>query len=254
MTFSLEDFCSSVIDGLVNPKPVTADLHPNFVQGKVTVPIIQPPAGSAAKPQAVLKPAAAPLVLPVLSPVSHWTAATMTAEILRNEGGYVNDPSDSGRATNYGITIGFMNSHQAFFGLHGPATDHDVQCISPTQAAQAYITFFFAAGHYDKIPNESNIVMQLYDLSVNTGVRYSDGASPATKVLQHALGITPADGVLGPATVGACSAAIAKFGANVVNDQIVNARCTFYEQVVQAHPEDAKFLDGWKKRALKYKV
>ena len=253
---TLEDFCASVIDGLVNPKPVTVNAHPNFTPGKVTVQVIQPPHDTNLKvqppAQVVLKPAAAPLVLPVLSPVTGWTAATMTAEILRNEGGYVNDPSDSGRATNYGITIGFMAAHEAFFGLHGAPTNRDVQEISPTKAAQAYVTYFFAPAHFDQLPNLSNIVMQLYDMAVNMGVRYSDGESQATKVLQNALNVTPVDGVLGASTVAACKAAIAKSGSVFVNDAIVAARCTFYGEVVAAHPEDQKFLDGWKKRANKY--
>ncbi|MDR5728240.1 MAG: glycosyl hydrolase 108 family protein [Terriglobia bacterium] len=172
----------------------------------------------------------------------------MTAEILRNEGGFVDNPSDAGRATNFGITEGFLASHRADFG-----NAQSVRDITQQQAAASYVKYFFDAAHFNLLPNVANLQMQLYDMAVNMGVRYSDGETEATKVLQHALGIA-VDGELGQGTIHALMAAIAAHGAQAINNAVVNARIHFYNVIAQEHPEDQVFLAGWTNRANKYRV
>lgn len=246
MTDNFQDIAQGIVDGINSLFPG----HPAAPApvGHVTVPVTQPPA----------MPSITPAVgehKPCCVKSGVWTVASMTAEILRNEGGYVNDPSDSGGATNFGITLGFVTAHREFFGLQakpGVIDAEDVKHITPTQAANAYIKYFYQAAHYDLVPNVANLVMQLYDMAVNMGVRYSDGESQATKVLQHAIGIQTITGLLDQKTLDILATRLQTAGANVVNNNLVNARINFYKQVVAAHPKDAKFLDGWTKRAIRY--
>lgn len=235
-----------VIDEITKPTPPVAAVAPRVA---ATIQVKLPPKLGTQDPGLPQNPCSATCQVGD----GKWTMASMTAEILRNEGGFVNNPADPGAATNYGISTPFVNSHLQFFGLTKPATPRDIMAISPSLAVQAYIKFFYQAAHFDQLPNVGNIVVQLFDLAVNTGVRYSTGQAEAVKVLQHALQIA-VDGELGPGTLAALEAAITHNGVQVVNNAIVSARCAYYRQVVAAHPQDAQFLDGWMKRADKYMI
>lgn len=200
------------------------------------------------EPPAPPKPAPAPAPAPAA-----WPLDKITAEIALNEGGYVNDPDDSGGITNHGITMAFAQLHPELFASDGKTvTVEDMKSMKVESAEQAYVDFFYTPAHFDKVPNVSNITMQLLDMAVNMGENDKTGETEAVKVLQHAVSCATIDGEIGPATLAAVNAHLSAFGAAVVNDSIVHARFAFYEEVVKAHPQDAKFLDGWKKRAEKY--
>lgn len=209
----------------------------------------RPPAPAPVVPPVVNPPAPAPVVPPA------WPLDKMTAEIMGNEGGFVNDPSDSGGATSYGISLNFAKGHPAFFDLDGDGavTVADIKALTPAKASEAYVDFFFTPARLDQLPNVSNVVMQLFDCAVNMGVNVEDGETEAVKILQHALGLA-ADGEIGPKTLAAVNTYIATHGAVALNNAVVSARETFYAQVVAAHPADTKFLEGWDKRADKYRA
>lgn len=185
-----------------------------------------------------------------------WTLDNMTDEILANEGGLVDDLSDSGGLTKYGITLGFAKTHPEFFDMNGDGKVgyNDILMLKPDLAKKAYVQFFYVPMRLSLLPNLSNITMQIFDLSVNVGVRYGDGESEAIKVLQHALGIDDVDGELGTATLAAFRATAARDTAEVLNNTVVAARVRYYTQVVKAHPKDKRFLVGWQARSNKYKV
>ena len=54
----------------------------------------------------------------------------MTAEIVRREGGFVNDPADPGGATNYGVTINTLRA------LRGAAPVADVTALTGAGAVE----------------------------------------------------------------------------------------------------------------------
>ena len=62
----------------------------------------------------------------------------MTAEIVRREGGFVNDPDDPGGATKYGVTIHTLRA------LRGPATVADVQALTEAEAIVIFKSQYFA--------------------------------------------------------------------------------------------------------------
>jgi lysozyme family protein len=80
---------------------------------------------------------------------------------------------------------------------------------------------------------------RFFDAGVNVG------SITANKILQKAAGCAQ-DGVLGAVTLNA---------VNRAGDTLVlafqNARADHYKRIVSANPQDAKYLYGWLKRAMK---
>lgn len=230
------------------------------IDGHVTVPVQLPPTPAPVILNGISKPAVdmSKQITPgPTTPVSTgtWPLQKQLDSIRLNEGGFADNPKDPGGVTMYGISLRFAQTQPDFFDLNhdGKVDRADILAITPAIANQAYLKFFFFPAELDKIPNTSNIQVQLFDLAVNTGVRLRDHKAECSMVLQHALNI-PVDGVIGPSTLAALNAAIQKSGAIAVNNSIVNARCQFYDKVVAAHPTDSEFVAGWKLRARKYEI
>jgi lysozyme family protein len=104
-------------------------------------------------------------------------------EVLRSEGGYVNDPRDPGGETNYGI------SKRAYPNL-------DIAKLTRDEAIAIYHRDYWLAAKCDKLPPALGVVV--FDAAVNQGV------SRAIQMLQSAIGVT-VDGVIGPQTISRAS-------------------------------------------------
>lgn len=102
---------------------------------------------------------------------------------LQHEGGYVNDPSDPGGETSYGI------SKRAFPQV-------DIKTLTLNQAKALYRTFYWERGPH--LISHPSLAAKYFDLCVNAGV------SRASKWLQEASNLLGAtltiDGRVGPAT------------------------------------------------------
>jgi lysozyme family protein len=105
------------------------------------------------------------------------------ANVLKNEGGLVENPSDPGGLTNFGI------SQRAYPNL-------DIRNLTIGQATQIYRTDYWGKIRGDELWEPLAFV--LLDFAANSGV------SEATKALQRALKV-PVDGVMGPQTTSAAA-------------------------------------------------
>lgn len=103
------------------------------------------------------------------------------AEVIGNEGGYVNDPNDPGGETKYGI------SKRSYPHL-------DIPNITLEQAEQIYLTDYWQKAGCDLCPAALAIIQ--FDCAVNNGV------GQAVRLLQQGLGVA-ADGIIGPQTKAA---------------------------------------------------
>jgi lysozyme family protein len=116
---------------------------------------------------------------------------------LAQEGGYVDDPSDPGGATNMGITLATYRqwSHDAALG------PDDVRAMPRRTAAAIYGALYWNALHGPSLP--AGVDLSAFDFGVNAGTRRS------AELLQQALGFPPdqADGRIGPETLRAALAA-----------------------------------------------
>jgi len=104
--------------------------------------------------------------------------------VIGEEGGYVDHPSDPGGETKYGI------SKRSYPNV-------DIANLTLEQARAIYKRDYWDRLRGDELPYP--LAEFLFDFAVNSGV----GA--ATKALQRALGVLP-DGVIGPVTLAAARA------------------------------------------------
>jgi len=73
------------------------------------------------------------------------SVAEIAAEIVRREGGYVNDPDDPGGATNHGVTIHTMRRLGLDLTKDGVVDANDVRVLRQDQAIEIFILHYFDA-------------------------------------------------------------------------------------------------------------
>lgn len=159
--------------------------------------------------------------------------------LLRFEGGFVDDPSDPGGATNKGITLGtFRNCAGSLLGID-PTLDN-LKALTDQQAGTIYKAQYWNQIHGDDITSQdlANIVCDFY---VNAGAR-------ATKLLQtilNELGAALAvDGEIGAGSMQA----LARIDQIEVYRRYKQGRIKYYEDLAQSQPSLEKFLKGWLNR------
>ena len=171
----------------------------------------------------------------------------ITAEIVRREGGFVDDPDDPGGATKNGVTIHTLRA------LRGSATVAEVKALTEAEAVAIF------KGQYFERPkiNQRPIPLQasVYDMQVNAGAN-------AIKILQRLtaeFGVKlSVDGVLGPKSIGAIDRIHRKAGAQFV-DAYGIARRNYYFRIGDRRPASRKYCvtrrggkGGWITRAEEF--
>ena len=76
----------------------------------------------------------------------------ITDEIIRREGGYVNDADDPGGATNFGVTFHTMRRLGLDLNQDGQIDAMDVKAITITQVAEIYNNKYYFEPKIDKLP------------------------------------------------------------------------------------------------------
>jgi lysozyme family protein len=150
--------------------------------------------------------------------------------VLKHEGGYVNDPSDGGGETAFGIS---KRSYPAL----------DIAHLTRTQAEEIYRRDFWAPLQLDDV-RDQQVATKVFDSAVLIG------RSRAVKFLQRAVqsaggGIVAVDGHVGPNTLHAVNAA----SPLLLIEAYRHLLATYYEGLAEAIPSNAKFLKGWLNRA-----
>lgn len=164
----------------------------------------------------------------------------MVKEIILKEGGYVNDPADSGGPTKYGVT---QATYSRWLGRK--ASISDVKAITREVAEDIFINNYYFKPRIDIIADE--VQHKTFDMSVNHGPRR------AVKLLQLALAKLgfeiSVDGVIGSQTARISEMAIEKYGDVRVVNKIVEVRNDFYHRIVASRPTQKRFLKGWLNRS-----
>ena len=141
---------------------------------------------------------------------------------LKNEGGYVDNLSDPGGATNMGV-------------LQRDLPNIPIQTLTAAQAMIFYEINFWKP-LYDEIEDQF-VANKLFDLGVLFGI------GTAVEYIQGVLKLTP-DGLFGPATLAA------------VNEAEPFSLLTAYKTVLAQHainigserPAERQFVVGWMRR------
>ncbi len=149
-------------------------------------------------------------------------------DVIKREGGLVNDPADKGGETSHGIS----KVHNPEAWKNGPPTDEQARAI--------YEQKYLKGTHIDQI-QDPHLQVQLLDFSINSGPLV------AIQKLQEILKVKP-DGVLGPVTLDALS----KRDMVQVNNQLVAARVRLIGRIVSRAQTQVRFINGWLDRALQF--
>lgn len=132
-------------------------------------------------------------------------------KVLKDEGGYTNDPDDSGGPTNYGITIKDVKLY-----VNKNATAQDVRNLTLDQAKSIYKSEYWGALGCDDLA--SGVDYTVFDYGVNSGL------GRPRKALQRFS---------------------SQSGTDLI-DAINNERTTFLKTIGVG--KNSKFLKGWLSR------
>ena len=164
--------------------------------------------------------------------------------ILKHEGGYVNDPADSGGMTNKGITIGTWKKY-AKSDVGVEPTEENLKKITNEQATTIYRKRYWEPKGFCNIKDE-RVGLMVYDWSITSG----GAGKQVQKLLVNEFGQTiTIDGDIGSKTIEAL---------NNVEDQdkllnrISEIRKEYYTDLAydsKGKPtKNFKFLKGWHNR------
>ncbi len=156
------------------------------------------------------------------------------AEVLRHEGGYVDHPSDPGGATNLGITRKTLARWRRI-SPWWKLPKEEVRTLKRAEAAKIYRALYwdrcraalFAPG----------LDLALFDFAVNSG------PSRAIRNLQTLIRTRP-DGIVGPLTLAAVRAEIAKNSVAGLIKALCQSRLNFLSRLRSF----ATFGRGWTRR------
>ncbi len=157
------------------------------------------------------------------------------AFVLKAEGGYTNHPADRGGPTNKGILQREYDQYRRRKGL--PTAD--VRDILNAEVEDIYLHDYWFAGRCDRMPWPVSLAH--FDACVNTGV------TQAAKFLQRTVR-TRSDGLIGPLTLGALTAAVERESAGALAGRLARQRIAFYRELARHDPEQRAFLKGWLNR------
>jgi len=146
-------------------------------------------------------------------------------KVLASEGGYVNDPTDPGGETNFGICK-----------RDNPTLD--IKNLTKVQAVDWYRTNWWLKHNFDKISDDL-LATWLFDKAVNVG------AVPIIKIIQRRVG-TDVDGILGPNT-------IKMINQWYSSSQLIDLKTdlwAYYENLMKNNPKLEKYRNGWHNRCF----
>ena len=152
--------------------------------------------------------------------------------VLKNEGGFTNDPQDSGGATNWGITI-----HDLSVYLRRSASVEEVRRMSKLTARAIYKSKYWDSLSLDAV-NDDGVALVIFDQGVLRGI------GTIARAVQRILGVV-VDGHFGPKTLAAINAADPGWLITKIEQQAEEA----YREIVRRSPKNQKFLKGWINRA-----
>ena len=144
---------------------------------------------------------------------------------LEHEGGYVNDPTDAGGETKYGI------SKRAY-------PDVDIAALTIEDAKAIYKRDYWDKVKGDDINSQMN-AFSIFDCAVNMGI------SRASKLAQKVVGALE-DGVIGSESIAAINA----YNMDLFDAQFRLEKIKFYAALCTKKPDQKKFLLGWINRTL----
>lgn len=173
------------------------------------------------------------------------TISDIINEIIKIEGGYVNDSADMGGPTKYGITLATLKL------VKPNATIDDVKNLKKEDAYKIYEDLYFKKPNLDKVYSIApELAGKLLDISINMG------ATIAGSFLQTVLNAfndgyyqdLKVDGSIGNMTINALNAFILKRGKSGETALLKAVNClqgNRYINIALGNASQRKFIFGW---------
>ena len=154
-------------------------------------------------------------------------------QVLGFEGGWSDDPDDSGGKTKYGITEAVAKNH----GLN-------VETITQGEAENIYLFDYWRPCKANEL-SDQRLATIIFDTAVNCGV------SRAVKIFQAVLNDVYdcsllVDGDFGPITLRTFREK-EKYSKGIIMAYLVK-RYEYYFEIVRLNAKNEKFLKGWLNR------
>lgn len=171
-------------------------------------------------------------------------------DILVAEGGYVNDSSDAGGETMYGITAVVAKAN----GYYGP-----MKSLPRATAIQIYKNRYWFEPKFDRVAILSEkVAAELADMGVNMGTK------AAAVALQECLNLLnrqgkdyvdiKEDGTLGQGTLAVLASLLSKRGEDLLLKALIINRGARYLAIAKNNPVQEDFLIGWITNRVHFKV
>lgn len=157
--------------------------------------------------------------------------------LFPNEGGYTNDPSDSGGPTNWGITLGDLSRHRGHV-----VSASDVRNMPKSEAIEIYKEKYWKPLGCALITHDG-IATAIFDMGVLFGI----GLPPkfAQSICNDHGSRLTVDGKLGPFT----AAAINKLDPKVFISAFKLKCDARFRDIAERKPKNKRFLKGWLNRS-----
>lgn len=167
-------------------------------------------------------------------------------DIIRVEGGYVNDPSDSGGETNFGITVDTARAY-GYTGL--------MAALPRETAFDIYVARYWdAVRGEDLIALSESITAEIVDTAVNMGPKragkFLQRSLNAFNNGQRAYNDIATDGIIGPGTVFALTRYLQTRDEATLVKVLNCLQGAFYIDLVERREKDEKFINGWFKNRV----
>lgn len=177
-----------------------------------------------------------------------FTLDTEIAALINREGGYVNDPNDSGGETNFGITA-FVARANGYFG--------DMKDMPRDRAVVIYRNRYWIGPRFNEVSDiMRGVAAEMFDTGVNMGT------AVAAKFLQRCLNAfnrrgtawpdVEADGAIGNLTLNA----LRMFRGDRPDAEVVMVRAlnclqgARYIELAEGSAKNEDFVFGWLKNRV----
>lgn len=160
---------------------------------------------------------------------------SLIPKIFRWEGGFVDDPKDHGGATNMGVTIPTWRAVGYDKDGDGDIDVDDIRLLSRADASIVLKKYYWDRWKADRIRSQA-VAELLVDWVWCSG---KWGIIIPQRILK-----VPDDGKVGPMTLESINNA----NPSGLHFAITQARIQFINDIVKAHPDQARFKQGWLNR------
>ena len=185
------------------------------------------------------------------TPINYQKASDYTYAIdrvLLHEGGLTIDDSDSGGATNLGISLRFLKMSNTDVNNDGIVNLKDIFAINKEVAVSIYLSEFWFKNRLNMI-SDKEIAAKVLDMTVHIG------AFEAIKILQSSVNTLyiptiTIDGVCGTETLESLDYLVKNNQKEKLLNQVRSELAQFYRDLTAKNPTNEKYIKGWLKRAF----